>query len=315
MNTFKIKHTLFISSFLVLCFACKTKTTKDGKPVDTPSTNKAGEIIAYTNSVVDLCNGYRSYVESSDKYMANCEKALKTTKKDNFTFMGNIKSFSIPSMARGADPTKPTSQLTSSDQDFFKLNVSNIQKYYKNLTDYNDKIDKYIKAEDYKDDKGAKGLAIIDSAYAAIDTITSLRIMLYNRVDIVAEESEKVLLEKDPLKDNVLAMKEDMVLAKKLIKTLAQDKNITVVISEADSIYTKMESNAAAHKGINPELLKKESKASSYDRFYQSFDDLLISARKTIRDVKESKNVTSNQIESLRYKSESLTSSYNSYTK
>lgn len=326
----KIKALFYCGILLAASLtACKFGNNKSNKKTstnsetssesssETPTESKANDIITYTNAVVDLCNEYNDNIKRVDDYLSRAEKGLRKP-DDRFAFIGLIKPFTTPSFSRDkVDVTKPASALEKNDQEFFKVHCTDIVNYKTSLYKRIDSLEAYINAQDYKDDKSVKGLTLIQNAYADYDTIQGLRHMLYDRVDVVAEESEKVLLEKDPLKDNYMAMKQDMKLVDNFAKLFGTNADhLAGVIPKIEEMYKQMETACNTHKTINADALGKTENASrknAYESFYKDFEESLGLYRRIIRDSKGKGKISESDLSSLYRKSDDLIKDYNRF--
>ena len=199
-----------VSSYLILAmFVCSTSCkngqskTSGATGYNNSSAEAASNIIEYTNLIVDMSNKHNDYLEDVVQGTDKVEKALKNP-NDRFAFISVMKpayfpAFQSPTSKVSID--KPVKELGKADQQFFKDSVGKYQALFKTMQDNDDKLYDYIKAQDYKDDKGAKGFALIDTIRAQAVTLYTLKSTLMKKVEVVAEESEMIMLIDSPLKD------------------------------------------------------------------------------------------------------------------
>jgi hypothetical protein len=314
-------RTFICSSLVIAMFvgSISCNNTSGKKPGATEysenSAEKASRIIEYTNLIVDMSNKHNSYLEDVVNNTNKLEEALKHP-NDKYRFITINKPFSAPDFQRFNQKVKidePVKELSDKDQKFFKDSIAQYKALFETMKATNNRMHEYITAEDYKDDKGAKGYAIIDTLRTQIAELYSLKSAIVKRVEVVADESEQIILKDSPLKDYIIAMKKDMASIRSFIDLLGSEEKYAGIEAKAKAQYDSLETAQAAHSQINIENAKKANEDRSFNTFYDDFHKLLLNARKRMRDAAEKGHFESYDLESLDSDYDSLVRDYNNF--
>ncbi|MGO4288440.1 hypothetical protein [Chitinophaga sp. RAB17] len=288
-----------------------SNTAYDEKPAAA-----ANQVIEYTNLIVDLSNKNSDYVVRLVKNADRVEEILK--EKSNPVFLGSIiKPIMIPAFNHSKITVdKPVDALNKADQAFFKEKVAGFISSFDKIKATYAKLDDYLKAQDFKDDKGAKGLALADSIRNDAQVFFDQKVVLMKRVNEVADASEVIILKDSPLKDYIIAMKADMQAVRNYINLLEEGgEDYNKISAAAQTAYDGLEKDQAAHAALNLANAEKESKGSSYKSFCDSYHEFLLMAKRMMRDAKEKGTMTESQLESLNNSLDTMIGRYNSFTK
>ena len=304
-------------ALIATSMSCNDTGKKGGNSAyEEKSATAANEVIEYTNAIVDLSNKNSDYVVRLVKNADRVEEILKG--KSNPVFLGSIiKPVMIPTFNHGKiTADKPVNALNKEDQTFFKEKVAGFTGAFDKLKATYSKLDDYLKAQDYKDDKGAKGLALADSIRSDAQSFFDQKVVLMKRVNEVADASEVIILKDSPLKDYIIAMKADMQAVRNYIDLLEKGgDDFGKISAQAQTAYDALEKDQATHAAIDQKNAEKESKASSYKSFYDSFHDFLLMAKRITRDAKDKGAITESDLESLDNSLDTMIGRYNSFTK
>lgn len=274
------------------------------------SENDADQIITYTNAVIDYLNASNSWIRTNETSIQRLIEAGKAGKKPS----GIVIFGPSPHFTSGSkDITKPASVMSEDEKKFFSEKVTLYKTTFDALYDDCKTLHAYIKNEDYKDDNGEKGkelAAKIERNY----TLTRTEISpIYDKIEVVTEVAETIILEKNPLKEPILSMKKDLKGFDNLYELFAAYDEKTATPAQVDEAYQALAAQIEKNKGSFGDILKGQNKASSYNRFYESADKYLASFRKALRDVKENKTLKERDFKSFSSNHNSLISSYNSF--
>lgn len=289
--------------------------TSSNTAYEEKSASSANEVIEYTNLIVDLSNKNSGYVVRLVKNADRVEEILKA--KSNPVFLnGIIKPIMIPSFNHSKiTADKPVEALNKTDQAFFKEKVAGFNSAFDKIKVTYAKLDDYLKAQDFKDDKGAKGLALADSIRSDAQAFFDLKAVLMKRVNEVADASEVIILKDSPLKDYIIAMKADMQAVRNFINMLEEGgEDYGKISAAAQTAYDALEKDQATHAALDVANAEKESKGSAYKSFYTSYHDFLLAAKRIMRDAKEKGTMTQSQLETLNGDLDSMIGRYNSFT-
>lgn len=316
-----IIYTSCCVALLLTTVSCKDrkKQEKDSQQITSASASlgsadTASRVIEYTNLVVDMANSHNAYLKDILGNTEKIESALKNP-DDKFGFLKiihpHLTRFTVNNM-NGVTIENPVPELGKENQAYFKTQVAQYNaKFEKMNTDYKQLKD-YLTAQDYKDDKGAKGYALIDTIRGTVQKLYTGKIVLMKKVNEIADAAEIVVLKDSPLKEYIIAMKTDMKNIRNFVDLLSDNANsYTKISSQAQAGFAALESAQAKNAGLNIENAKKANKEGNYKNFYESFHNLLLRTKKTLRDAGENGRLTSSDIEGLDSGYDGLIRNYN----
>ncbi|SFD02533.1 Protein of unknown function [Chitinophaga sp. CF118] len=306
----KIVRLFLLVALLVTAFSCKNNSGS----YNDKSSESASNIIEYTNLIVDMSNNHNHYLEQVANNTDKIESALQKP-EDRFSFIGITKPFLRPSHNFGkVKIDEPSDDLSKADQAFFKEKVTSYTTLFNSIKASNDELHDYLTAQDYKDDKGAKGFQLIDTIRSKMKTAYTLKSELMKKVETVADASEEVILKDSPLKDYIIAMKADMKSVREFIDLLEQGGDKYTSISDnAKSLYDALEAAQAKHAGINTDKAKGANKDTQFTSFYERLHSFLLDARKVLRNGSDKGELTESDISTLNNDYDSLINYYNSF--
>ncbi|NLR66253.1 YiiG family protein [Chitinophaga varians] len=279
------------------------------------SVEKASHVIEYTNLLIDIANKQNSYITRVSENVDKIEKGLKNP-SDHFAFIGIITPtyFDMPRGINKVKADEPVDELSSADKTFFKEKVPAYSASFKKLQEQYKQLSDYLKAEDFKDDKSAKGFALVDSIRASTQQLMADKAVLMKKVNEIADASEAIVLKESPLKDYILAMKADLKTVRDFVELAeSSEGNYNAIKQKAEAAYAALEKAKEEHSQLNLDNAKKENKDGYYKSFYDRVNDFLITAKKIMRDSAEKGKIDEYQVDSLGRSYDSLISSYNSF--
>jgi len=297
--------------------ACKN----DGKKDSSAKTSYAeadekdvNEIIEYNNAVVSFTDKNNDYIKRIEDNIIKIEKGLANP-NDHFAFIGLITPFSMSTISSSKmKPDTPPSALSSDDQKFFKENVVSMTGVLDKIKETYKSLDEYIKAEDWKDDKGVKGKALVDSIYSMGKKYYAYDEQVLAKLNIIGDDAERVILKTHPLKEYIFALKDDRSKVAEFTKLLAGNKNYKTIEAKAKSAYQILEDQHNKHVAMAaPDAGKFPGKDGYFKNFNDRLNDYLIAARKMMRDASASGKLTEYNIEELVRKQDSMRSAYNNF--
>ncbi|PUZ29438.1 hypothetical protein DCC81_08315 [Chitinophaga parva] len=312
---------LMACSVAMMATSCNN-LTGTGKGTDSTayassSENDANAIIGYTNSVVDLLNHDMDYLDQMSRYVTQVDKALHNP-GDRFAFLSISTPFSMPRIKAfndKNDPAHPSSALAKEDQAFFKAHMAAYTEASGKLETFRKEEADYLKAEDYKDDKSVKGLALLDSIRNYAGIMIDEKTAVMKRINTVADAAEAVALKDSPLRQPIHDMKADMAAVKAFVSGMGQHADDYKTFADsAQTGYSSLEQAQTAHAAANSDNVKKADKDSQYKNFYDKYHDFLLRAKKIMRDAGDAGKLTDSQLEDLDNDYESMITAYNSFT-
>jgi len=278
------------------------------------SADEAARIIEYTNLVVDMANSHNSYLKNILTNTDRIASGLKNS-ANQFAFTGIITPHVIQAGLRnmnGVAIDKPIAELGKENQAYFKTQITQYQTTFQKLQQDYKLLDDYVKAQDYKDDKGTKGYKLIDTIRNTVQKLYTGKIVLMKKVNEIADAAEVVVLKDSPLKDYIIAMKTDMKNFRDFADLLINNGNNYAKISDQAQVsYKNLEAAQVKNASLDLENAKKANKDGAYKSFYESFHDLLIRTKKTLRDARAAGKLTENDIDGLDREYDGLIRNYN----
>lgn len=303
---------------LALSFAaCKNdgkKNTNSKTEYAEANDNDANAIIEYNNVMVSFTDKNNEYIKRIEGNIIKIEKGLKNP-NDHFAFIGLITPFSINTISsRKVKPDTPPSALSSDDQKFFKENVKAMSTSLDKIKETYKSLDEYIKAEDWKDDKGVKGNALVDSIYAMGKKYYAYDDLVLAKLEVIGDDAERIILKTHPLKDHIFALKDDRAAVAQFTKLLASNVNYKAVEAKAKTAYQALEDQNKKHVEMTaPDAAKFPGRDGYFKNFNDRVNEYLIAARKMMRDASASGKLTEYNIEELIRKQDDIRSAYNNF--
>ncbi len=315
-----MKKTIIYAScciaLLVTTVSCKNNSNKSFLGIGSggQSADAASRVIEYTNLIVDMTNSHNSYLKSMLGNVDRIEKGLKNP-GDRFAFIGLISPYITPTglyNTHGITIDKPVDELGKEDQTYFKTQLTQYNITFDKLRDNYRYLDDYLKAQDYKDDKGAKGYVLIDSIRSTAQKLYAGKITLMKKVGVIADAAEIVVLKDSPLRDYIIAMKTDMKNIRNFIDLLAgNSSNYTKISDKAQADYFALEIAHSKNAYLDIDNAKKANKDAEYRKFYEGFHDMLLHSKKALRDAGEKGKLDDGDIRELDNDYDGLIRKYN----
>ncbi|WP_162799908.1 DUF3829 domain-containing protein [Pedobacter jeongneungensis] len=303
---------------LALSFtACKNDKKKDNnaKTAYAEADEKdVNAIIEYNNVMVSFTDKNNSYLKSLESNLDRIEKGLAKP-NDRFAFLGLMTPFSMSTISNSRiKPDTPPSALNNDDQKFFKENVVSMTSLLDKIKETYKSLDEYIKAEDWKDDKGAKGKTLVDSIYSMGKKYYTYDEVVLAKLNLIGDDAERVILKTHPLKEYIFALKDDRSKAAEFTKLLAGSKSYKAIEAKAKAAYQALEDQHNKHVAMAaPDATKYPGKDGYFRNFNERLNDYLIAARKMMRDAAVSGKLTDYNIEELVRDQDSMRSAYNNF--
>lgn len=289
--------------------SCKkdTNVTADGKEVvAVDNMDDANAIIEFNNGLIEKSTKNRSnlervvsYLEGIDAFMAGKTPVL-------------IPPIAMPNMSK----LKDAPDALGKNKEAVKTLVDDSTKKIDDIKKKTDELVTYIKAEDFKDDNGAKAKAykaeimkLIDDYYVTEDKLTAI-------MQPVADGAEETILKDHPLKDYILGSKKVLVLSQN-ITTAVTDQynadvyNIPAIQKQYDVLEKEIKANTAKEFKVSETSL--QSKKSNYENFNKETENFLATLRKVLREAETSKTITERQASEIHNGYQNVISRYNNF--
>lgn len=308
---------LIALAFVVSFAACKGGDKKDGAKTEYADSNKddANAIVEYNNVLVSYTDKNNDYLKSLDRTLTRISKALEKP-EDRFSWTGIISPMSTPFFNHSkVKPETPPSALSSDDQKFFKENVTSLNTAMTKIKDTYKSLNDYIKAEDWKDDKGTKGKLLVDSIYSMSKTYYTYDDKILAKLEVIGDDAERIILKSHPLKEYIFAFKDDKKAVDDFNHLLGENaEKYKAAEPKIKTAYAALEALNAKHSAMTPPNTKEfPGQDGSFKRFNEAFNDYLIEARKVMRDASTSGKISESGGENLVRKQDYMRNAYNSF--
>jgi hypothetical protein len=279
------------------------------------NSSAANNIVEYNNVVIKLTDANYRYLKSVGNNLTEMEKYLQKP-NNTYPFTPMTPIFISPTyFPNKARPENPPSALNSSDRNFFKDSIAALNDNFKKIQDTYKALKDYFDAQDYKDDKGEKGLTLIDSVYALGKKYYSVEGAVLDKLEAIADDAERITLKTHPLKEHIYALKDDSKAVADLIKLMEDNaENYTAAETKIKASYDALTALNEKHTAMSPPgETKYASKKIYFTQFNSYINNFLVTARRIMRDAAAKGKVSENDIKSLKSTQDMIRSTYNSF--
>ncbi|MGC4014119.1 MAG: hypothetical protein QM755_06305 [Luteolibacter sp.] len=301
----------------------------DGAISETTSLSRetAGQTIDYTNKIVDFLNDSSDTMQRNQRTIGQLAGNLKEAdERGDFQWIrdSTIIGVSVPSPG-GLDVIP--GNFGSKDRTYFQEHITTMADAMESVKNDLQTYSGYLNHQDYKDDKGAKAHQLLDRMVQKNDAFWAAHKETGIKVHEISDEVEILALQGHPLREHIVAMKEDMKTSGEMLAVLtskdcatndptskdAVQGNFKGIAVAAKECYAKLERAREEHSAINPEALEKAGETSRYKEFYSAMSDFVGSARKNIRFGEEKSYLLEDYLTELNRKRDSMISAYNQF--
>lgn len=308
----KLILSLFLLTFLVI-HSCKSESSEN--TTENVSSDDANEIVAYNNAVIKLNDAQFRYLETVNTNLAKIENGLQNP-SDRFAFIGILSPIYINARSfDDAKPEEPGKAFENEDRVFFETNVKSLNKSFNDVQAKYEELNNYLKAEDFKDDAGAKGKLLIAEIDAHIADYNETNELINSRLVTLADGAERKILKDHPLKDQIFAFKDDSKAIKEFVDIAYESpENYKLIEAKLKTSYDKIEKLNKEHTAMKaPDNKEFPRRGSSFKRFNDGVNSFLVDARKIMRDASQSGKLTDSNLQTLSRNEESIRNAYNSF--
>lgn len=301
---------------LIAFNACKnfSSSKDDGstKLLDNDDDKKANEIIAFNNGFLQISKSYSSYINQFERYFTSVNNSIKAASEGNDYLIPPMLPISV-SVVTYKTPKKVPDAFGDAQKEMQK-DFEIVNNNYKSIKESADSLDKYFRAEDFKDDKGARSRSIQENASKLATEYFEAYARIMKTMQPYADDAEVIVLKDHPLKEQILSSKKVLMLVETYLDEV--DKQVVAkTYNEAELQKKYNDIEAAAQKNA---VLKIEERSNDYkfrktrfEEFNKSADGFLGAARKFMRDRKENKNDQSDPLREINNAYDKVLSSYN----
>lgn len=287
---------------------------KDGKKAEKQSSvniedeNDANKIIEFNNKYIDLDRRQRSNV---DRLVDFADNALRKIQGDRFAIANAIVVPNIGSV-------KEVPNLFGKEQAEMEKIFTEQQKIYADLNEKKEALQSYLKAEDFKDDQGAKGKTLADEIVKLAEQYYSESLKFSEKLRPIADDAEAIILKDHPLKEHIIGSKKALnEVESAYLLIIEQYNNETYDGEKINGLYAKIENELKnnterSFDTSDPTYARKEN---SYKEFNKEIETFLGALRKLNRDSEQTKTIKEHQIRQIESAYNSVISDYNSFVK
>lgn len=265
------------------------------------------------NAIIEFNNGL---IEKSSKNRSNLERVVRYLGSMDAFIAGQtpvlIPPITMPSMSKLAEAP----DALGKNKEAVKTLVADSTKKIDDIKKKTDELVTYIKAEDYKDDKGAKAqtykaeiMKLIDDYYVTEDKLSAI-------LQPIADGAEETILKDHPLKDYILGSKKVLTLSQNITTAVTDQYNedvydIPAIKKQYDVLEKEIKANTAKEFKVSDASL--QSKKGYYESFNKEGDNFLATLRKVLREAETSKTITEGQASEIQNGYQNIVSRYNNF--
>lgn len=300
---------LLLGAILTSVVGCKKETTVDanGKEVVVvDDMNEANEIIEFNNNFIQKSEKNRSYIDAIDRYVDRLQNFID----------GKSHVAIQPILIESLRNELKAPDALGKNKDEIQTLVDDFSKKFETIKKKTDELVAYVKAEDFKDDNGAKAktleselLVLVDEYYATQDKISAV-------LQPIADGAEVTILKDHPLKDYIINSKKALLLSQTVSNTVGEQFNsekydFATIKKQYEDLEKVAKTNSEKEFKVSDTSLKY--KKDSYERFNKQIETFLGTMRKVMRDAEKSNAFTENQVDEVFNGYENVISSYNTF--
>lgn len=303
----------FLLLIFLVSFSCKSENADE--PSENVSQDDANEIIAYNNAVIKLNDAHFRYLETINTNLGKIENGLQDP-NDRFAFSGLISPIYINTASfNDVKPEEPGNAFAKADREFFQTNVKSLNESFKNVQTKYEELTNYIKAEDFKDDAGAKGKQLIGEIDTEIAHYNKTNEAVTAKLVNVADGAERKVLKDHPLKEYIFAFKDDSKAIAEFVNIAYESpENYKSIEAKLQAAYDKIEKLNKEHTAMTaPDGKEFPGRDGSFKRFNDEVNRFLVDARKIMRDASSAGSLTDYNLETFSRNEESIRNAYNSF--
>lgn len=297
---------LFASCVVLTTTSCKKDGATDAQQSEVKISSDAD-----ANDIVEFSNNFQQISQSRFNNLNKIESYISQVPT----------KISSPSTLVLPPVLVPVRKFDTTLGNAFGKEKENLQKQINELeVAYNAIAEKaatliaYMKAEDFKDDQGAKAKTLTDELSKEIAAYDKLQEEYENKMMPIVNDAENVILKDHPMKEYIIGSKKALREAEVLIDEIhAQADSKTYNEQQLQPLYDKLEK--AYQENSKREFKVSDSNYKSKETLYASFnkgtEEFLGIVRKEMRASSESKTLKSNQLQNIDQTYDSMIDKYN----
>lgn len=289
--------------------SCKneTKTNAEGKEVvEVSNAGDANAIIEFNNNLLQKRERRNAHIVRIANYIDRVDDYIS----------GRTPVLIAPIAVLDMSKTGDVPAAVGKDKEQLEKWVEESASKYGVIKEKTDELAAYLKAEDYKDDKGAKATALKEEIAKSVTAYRDIEEKINSVMQPLADSAEQIILKDHPLREYIIGNK----------KVFAGAENITTMINgqfesgsfDAGAVKKAYNSLEADVKSNSERVFKVEDKAYEtkkgyYDNFNKEAESFLGTVRKVLRDAEPLHKFTEQQVSEVNSAVEDLLSRYNNF--
>lgn len=295
-------------SVSVTAVSCKKGLDKIENAVTKAGEDQSQAIIDFNNNFLESYKSSSRHVENIVKY---AEAAVKKSQGETVYSMPMV----INSMDYSLSKIKGVPSGFDSEQKLIETELNTYKAKKESLEKKYEELKSYITSEDYKDDQGAKALALQKEIEAEAKAFFATGENILNKIKPATEAAEEVILKDHPLKDYIVSSKSVMNDLDAVMDILDKQYASGFNEAEAQKKYDELEKavDVNAKKEFTASGQQYAYKKTLYENFNKNATNFLDKYRKLIRDSKSAKQIPDSNLQEISSAYDSVLNSYNSF--
>jgi len=298
---------------LALSVSVTAVSCKKGLDKIENAVTKAGE--DQSQAVIDFNNNFLESYKSSSRHVENivqyAEAAVKKSQGETVYSMPlviNSMDYSLSKIKGVPSGFDSEQKLIETELNTYKAKKESLEKKYEELKSY-------ITSEDYKDDKGAKALALQKEIETEAKAFFATGENILAKIKPATEAAEEVILKDHPLKDYIVSSKSVMNDLDAVMDILDKQYANGFNEAEAQKKYDELEKavDVNAKKEFTASGQQYAYKKTLFENFNKNATEFLDKYRKLIRDSKSTKQIPDSNLQEISSAYDSVLNSYNSF--
>lgn len=295
-------------SVSVTAVSCKKSLNKIENAIEKSGEDQSQAIIDFNNNFLESYKSTSRHVENIIQY---AEAAVKKSQGETVYSMPMV----ISSMDYSLSKIKGVPSGFDSDQKIIETELATYKAKREILDKKYEELKSYMTSEDYKDDQGAKALALQKDIDAEAKAFFMAGENIVTKIKPATEAAEEVILKDHPMRDYIISSKSVMndldATMDVLDKQYAQGFNE----AEAQKKYNELEKavDVNAKKQFDVDGQQYTNKKTLFENFNKRASEFLDKYRKLIRDSKAANKIPDSNIQEISSAYDSVLNSYNSF--
>lgn len=300
-------------ALLVSLFSCDNspKKTTTNNPFSENTGDESNDIISFYNKIVKLEDDHAKYIKGVDTYLTNAETLIKKKLENPNAAVHN---FSIKPIRMGmtfqTKDIKAPDVLGSKYQNLIKQK----EETFGEITTKLDALEVYMKAEDFKDDKGEKFFTFKKELNDLVEKNFSVTEELFDSLEAKVDEAENETLKDHPLRKQIIQSKEALFFTKRITAAAYAETDVETTIKNMEQLYAELEI-IAKRNDETPMSTDKNyiNKESLYKSINTKVNEYMGQVRLIIRNGKETGQIKPSDLQVLETRGGSVRTVYNSF--